>query len=377
MPAVEGRFHRWGKWAEFDQWLNGTAPQALRLGRSAAVQSMGMGETISLPVDVHNWSTATQSGSVTITAPADFTLDATSKPYGPLAPGADTTVMFTLTNTDTTLPGAATNDPGTTTLQKSIGIATSYSTPAASASETLTMTVAPSTTIPVSASAPVMDGQEDASAYTGPALDLSRKWSGGGVRPGRLGLRHGRAPRRRRRRPTRRVAVNNDNLYFFVHIRDDFQSYAVTPQECVAHWLADSVEFLIDPRGDSSLNNFDTGTTFKLGVFPFTNDPTNFNGNGANGPCWERDADNHQGYATGPLAATVDGAPNAPGVQVVVHGDVGRQQLDDRRPQLRRGRRLQPRGQDPDGGPAVGGWPDREPADGLAATNTIDPQHMA
>ena len=91
----------------------------------------------------------------------------------------------------------------------------------------------------------------------------------------------------------------------------------MTPQECVAHWLADSTEILIDPRGNSSQTNFDTGTTFKLGVFPFTNDPSNFNGNGVNGPCWERDADNHQGFSTGPLAATVDAAPNAPGVQVV------------------------------------------------------------
>ena len=62
----------------------------------------------------------------------------------------------------------------------------------------------------------------------------------------------------------------------------------------------------------------DTANTFKLGVFPFTNDPSNSNGNGVNGPCWERDADNHQGFSTGPLAATVDDAPNAPGVQVVV-----------------------------------------------------------
>jgi hypothetical protein len=316
VPAVEGRFHRWGKYAEFDQWLTGTAPQALRLGRSAAVQSMGMGETISLPVDVHNWSATTQSGTVTITAPSDFTLDATSKPYGPLAPGADTTVTFTLTNTDTTLPGAPINDPGTTTLQKSIAIATSYSAPAATASETLTMTVVPTTTIPVSAAAPAMDGQQDASVYTGPALDLSRKWSGSACTP--AGVDCGTAGNPGDATSTyARVAVNNDNLYFFVHVRDEFQSYAVTPQECVAHWLADSVEFLIDPRGNSSLNNFDTGTTFKLGVFPFTNDPTNFNGNGANGPCWERDADNHQGYATGPLAATVDSAPNAPGVQVV------------------------------------------------------------
>ena len=95
--------------------------------------------------------------------------------------------------------------------------------------------------------------------YTGPALDLSRKWSG----------------RRRAARPAStaappgspgdatstyaKVAVNGDNLYFFIHIRDDFQSYAVTPQECVAHWLADSVEILIDPRGNSSQNELRHG----------------------------------------------------------------------------------------------------------------------
>ena len=57
----------------------------------------------------------------------------------------------------------------------------------------------------------------------------------------------------------------------------------------------------------------ETATTFKLGVFPFTNDPANFNGNGVNGPCWSRDADNHQGFSTGPLAATVDDASERPG----------------------------------------------------------------
>jgi hypothetical protein len=77
------------------------------------------------------------------------------------------------------------------------------------------------------------------------------------------------------------------------------------------------VEILIDPRGNASQVLKDTANTFKLGIFPFTNDPANFNGNGVNGSCWERDADNHQGYATGPLAATVDDAPNAPGVQMV------------------------------------------------------------
>jgi hypothetical protein len=112
------------------------------------------------------------------------------------------------------------------------------------------------------------------------------------------------------------VSRSDDALYFFVHIRDDYQSYAVTPAECVGHWQADSVEILLDPRGTASQDRKDTAATFKLGVFPFTDDPKNANGNGANGACWSRDADNHQGYSTGPLANTVGNAPNAPGVRV-------------------------------------------------------------
>ena len=104
VPPAEGRFHRWGNWAEYDNWLQNTTPQAYRLGRSAAVQSMGIGETLTDPVGVHNWSNVSQSGDVSLALPSDFTADATSKPYGPLAPGGDTQVTFTLTNTDTSLP---------------------------------------------------------------------------------------------------------------------------------------------------------------------------------------------------------------------------------------------------------------------------------
>ncbi len=56
-----------------------------------------------------------------------------------------------------------------------------------------------------------------------------------------------------------KVVVANDNLYFFIHVKDDFQSYAVTPAECVAHWLADSTEILIDPRGNSSADELRHG----------------------------------------------------------------------------------------------------------------------
>ena len=58
----------------------------------------------------------------------------------------------------------------------------------------------------------------------------------------------------------------------------------MTPAQCVGHWQADSLEILLDPRGTASPDLKDTANTFKLGVFPFSNDPTGSNGTGANGP---------------------------------------------------------------------------------------------
>lgn len=310
VPPAEGRFHRWGKFGEYDHWVTKVAPSALRLGRSPAVQSIGAGESITVPVDVHNWSRATQRGNVTLTLPAGFSADAKSKPYHALASNANTSVSFTITNTDESR-ASSTSYP--------VGIATSYSSPAGASSETLSLDLVPKTTIPEATKAPVLDGKESPGEYAGPALDLSKVWQGSACDP--AGVDCGTAPGAKPGDPNStyaKVTWNADNLYFFVHVRDDTQSYAATPQQCVAHWLVDSVEIQIDPRGNSSETAKDTSTTFKTGIFPFTNDPRNTLGNAKpNGPCWERDADNHQGYSNGPLAATVPGAPNAPGMRVV------------------------------------------------------------
>jgi len=299
----EGRFQRWGNWQEYDQWLANVAPQATRLGRSDAIQSMGVGKTITVPVIVHNWSDRPQEGNVSLGLSANFTVDAASKPYSALAPGTETTVNFAVTNTDAALPA---------TQNVAIPITTTYSAPSGSGTETLTLTLVPTTTIPAATTVPSVDGIASPGEYPGPALDLGRIWQGasgctGTADCGVSTTGDGNSAK---------VTWANDALYLFVHVRDDYQSYAVTPEQCVGHWQADSVEILIDPRGTSSQDLMDTANTFKLGVFPFTNDPTNRNGNGANGPCWSRDADNHQGYSTGPLANTVSKAPNAAGVEV-------------------------------------------------------------
>lgn len=310
VSPVEGRLERWGTWAEYDRWAENTAPLARRLGRSQALQSIGVGETKTIRVAVHNWSTVTQTGDVRLTLPANFTVDQASKSYGTLAAGADTTVSFDVTNTDTRLP---------TSPLASVRIDTTYDQPSAgSGSETMTLAVVPVTTIPEAGSAPTVDGTYSAGEYTGERLDIGRYWEGGkrctpnGVD---CGTEDGATPGAART-SWAQVSHRGDALYFWIHVQDDYQGYAVTPSECVAHWLADSVEILIDPRGTANESGFDTANTFKLGVFPYTRDPENRNGNGVNGPCWSRDADNHQGYSTGPLADTVRGAPNAPGVEV-------------------------------------------------------------
>ena len=181
------------------------------------------------------------------------------------------------------------------------------------------MSIVPKTSIPAASSAPTLDGQEGSGEYSGEALDVGRKWEPGGstrsCSPAGVDCGSSSAPGTAGSTYAK-VSRHGDDLYFLVHVKDDFQAYAVAPAECVAHWQADSVELLIDPRGNASQRNRDTADTFKLAVFPYTNDPSNTNGNGPNGPCWSRDADNHQGYSTGPLQSQVSDAPNAPGVQV-------------------------------------------------------------
>ena len=69
----------------------------------------------------------------------------TSKPYGPLAPGADATVTFTVTNTDTTIPSPQTATITSTTTNNG-------PTPG---TEAIGMSILPKTTIAQAPATPV------------------------------------------------------------------------------------------------------------------------------------------------------------------------------------------------------------------------------
>lgn len=296
VAPVEGRFVRWGTAAEYDQWAD--AHDAHVGGRSVAVDRIGAGESITVPVEVTNRTDQAASGEVAVTTPDAFALDAVSKPFADLAPGESTTIDFIVTHTDPADPGSR--------IEK---IAATTTSSAGTSREELSMYVVPTVVIPQLGAAPLVDGAAD-DAYTGDPVNVGTRWEGAACAPDGTDCGAG---------STALLGWHDDALYARIQVTDDVASAAATPDRCFGHWLVDSVELLLDPRGDA----IDTSTTFKLGVFPFTDDPEGSNGNGANGPCWSRDADNHQGFSTGPLAAEIEGGLNAPGVEVAVDVERG------------------------------------------------------
>lgn len=289
VAGVEGRFERWGNFSEYEEWAEEYTWIARR---SPAHKQIGAGESVTIPVVVTNRTNDTSDGEVSITAPAPFVLDAPVKSFSALAPGEETVVDFVLTHTDLADLGGRVVDATIATTSGGV-----------TATETLSLYAVPSTVIPQASTAPEVDGVADDSY--GPALDLGRRWEGQNCNPDGVDCGAG---------STVRLAWSGDDLYAVAYVVDDRASAAATVERCFGHWLVDSVEVLLDPMGGSR----DTSTTFKTGIMPFTDDPDGSAGNGPNGPCWSRDADNHQGFSSGPLADTIEQAPNSPGQEVAV-----------------------------------------------------------
>ncbi|WP_193311378.1 PIG-L family deacetylase [Georgenia satyanarayanai] len=294
VPGVEGRFERWGNYAEYEEWAEEFTWVG---GRSGANWKIGAGETISVPVVVTNRTSEPQSGEVSaaVEAPLEISEPAT---FTDIAPGAETTVTLTLTHTDPTSLGLE-RDALTVPITTTSGAGTS--------TDAMTLVVVPTTVIPELDTAPSVDGAAD-DAY-GAALDVSRRWEGADCAPDGVDCGTGSYAR---------AGWHGDDLYLFVNVVDDVASAAATPERCFGHWLVDSVEVLLDPLGGSR----DTSTTFKTGIMPVTDDPTGAAGQGPDGPCWSRDADAHQGFSSGPLADLVEEGPNAPGQEVAVDVDI-------------------------------------------------------
>ncbi|ROT26827.1 sugar-binding protein [Micromonospora sp. HM5-17] len=243
----------------------------------APVLTIGSGGSRDVRIDLHNHGTTSQSGSVTLGVPAGFAVDQPTRSYADLPPGGTRAVTFRVTNTDATLPTA--NEGG------DYPLTITTSSARGSTVETGALEIVPTTVLPRAGAGHQVDGVAGDGEYPGPDLDLSRIWEGQATTPQDAS-------------GTARVAFTDDALKVIVQVTDDVLGRRVVPQDCKRHRRTDSVEIIVDPKGNST----NTSTVFKAGIFPTTDDPAN-----GNPPCFQRDADNRQG----------PGAVTAPGMTVV------------------------------------------------------------
>ncbi|MQA95448.1 MAG: hypothetical protein GEV11_12645 [Streptosporangiales bacterium] len=264
-PAVTGAQEPIPRVADFDAWAEG-AGQPQLTGRVKRVLTLGSGGEREVTMDLDNASDAARSGSVRLDLPDGFAAEPATAPYGPIAPGGTGEVTFAVRNTDASLPtGNAGGDAGDydytiTTTSSEGGTHT-----AAAALE-----LVPVAEFPQAGAAPTVDGAAGEGEYTGPEIDLSRLWEGEACASAADCSATGR------------VTWHGSDLYLLVDVKDDTMGTVLPREDCKRHWRTDSVEIAVDPRGDSE----NTSTTFKTGIFPATAE---------GGPCFQRDADNHQG----------------------------------------------------------------------------------
>ena len=284
-PAVTATQQLLPQVAQFRSWARDVGADALA-DIVRPVLTLPSGGTRTVDVVVTNHSAATQSGTVTPSPPAGFTMTPASAPYGPLAPGATATVRFTVVNTDPTLK---TSVDGGVAGDYLYSIATTSSTGTGRTEQALELV--PTTVVGQAAAAPVVDGVVSDGEYPGAVIDVSRRWEGTACDSAADCS------------ATARLAWRDDTLYVAVTVTDDVKGTALAASDCKRHWRTDSVEIAIDPRGTSE----NTSTTFKAAILPWTAE---------GGPCYLRDADAHQG----------DGPTTAPGMTVAakvcraVHG---------------------------------------------------------
>jgi LmbE family N-acetylglucosaminyl deacetylase len=279
VAGVRGTLEALPEVGSFRQWAAESGyPQLDTLIKP--VLSIGSGHSRDVRVDLHNYSDTAQSGQVTLGLPAGFTADAPTKGYSGLAASGTAAVTFRVTNTDATLPTA---NSGGENGDYPLTITTTSA--AGSAAETGALEIVPTTVVPTAGAGNAVDGAEGPGEYPGPILDFSRIWEGDPATPQDASA-------------TGKIAFTQDALKVIVHVTDDVLGKKVVPQDCKRQRRTDSVEIIVDPKGSSA----NTSTVFKAGIFPVTDDPTH-----GDPPCFQRDADNHQG----------PGAETAPGMTVV------------------------------------------------------------
>ncbi|TDE11499.1 sugar-binding protein [Jiangella asiatica] len=264
--------------ARFREWTAANRVQHLD-SLILPLLALGSGLSREIRVDLANTGDHPHSGTVTLSAPAGFSVTPASRNYQDLAPGGTGAVTFTVTNTDPSLPTSnrAPNDG-----RYPIQIVTTYD--GGSGTEDAALLLVPALSLEKAATPPRVAGDVDESEFPGEVIDISTRWEGTEAPAADIS---GHA----------RITYTDDAFYVYVKITDDTLGFVLPPEDTKRQRRTDSVEINIDPRGTSA----NTSTVFIAGIFPITDDPAN-----GNPPSFHRDRDNRQG----------PGPQTAPGMEV-------------------------------------------------------------
>lgn len=280
-PPVVGQQQLLSQVAQYETWVTQATEAGQLSGLVLPVLTLPSAGKRTINYTVTNYGTQAESGTLTAAVPTGFSANPAQLAYANLAPGATITRPVEVTNTDRTLRTSNQGGDYAYTVQ------TTSSGGTATAKAALELV--PTTVIPQATTAPVVDGIDSPGEYPGGSIDLSRVWEGSACTSAADCS------------ASAKVTWSADTLYVFVNVVDDIAGTTLDAADCKRHWRTDSVELAFDPRGTSE----NTSTTFKTGIFPKMS-------NGL--PCFERDADAHQGDAStapGMKVASVVSSPYA------------------------------------------------------------------
>jgi len=286
-PPVEGHLEPLPQVTQFREWVQDVNAPVLD-SLIKPVVSIGVGESRDIDVTVTNNTSEPQDASVTIILQEGFTVENDTQGVA-LGPNETTTVTFTITNEDTSLPTANEGGVGgdylldirtvgggvATTEEAGLNLVPVVDVPGPGGGASATPAAVAS---PVASGSPTVDGTISEGEYAAGPLDLSRVWEG--EEPESAADASGEAW----------LAWDDQGIYVAVSVTDEAKGTVLPENDAKRHWRTDSVEIAIDPLGTAE----NTSATFKIGVFPETQE---------GGPAGSRDADAYQG----PLAETAPG----------------------------------------------------------------------
>jgi LmbE family N-acetylglucosaminyl deacetylase len=231
-------------------------------------RSLGQGRAEEFEIVVRNRTEQAQDAEVTLTLPEGFAAEPAQLLVESVPALGEARATVRIENTDPALPTANRAPDGGV---YAVSVTASADGVAAATAQGLHLVPRLVATRTEGVEVDAVRGTEE---YPGDTIDIGTLWEGAAVTPEDAS-------------GSTWVTYDDEALHVFVQVVDDVLGTLLPAEDNKQRFRTDSIEIMIDPRGDSD----HTATTFILGALPGTDDGAG----GVGGPVGGRDHDNRQG----------------------------------------------------------------------------------